>query len=89
VSRIAPATVELSIEHLVLDGFAAQQSERMRQVIERELGRLVNAYDLTQGATQCRQRTLVDAGSINVNPSAGPEKIASAIARAVVEALKS
>jgi hypothetical protein len=79
----SPATIELHIEELVLDGFAARDRYLIAEAIERELTRLFTEQRMALGSAEPIAMTRLDGGSINVRPGAKPETIGAQLAQAI------
>jgi len=78
-----PANIELHIEELVLDGFAARDRYLIAEAIERELTRLFTEQSLTLASAEPIAMAQLDGGSINVRPGTGAETIGAQLAQAI------
>lgn len=79
--------VELSIDRLVVEGVAPSDAGALRRAVERELARRLAAQAGT-GADVPRPAGHVDAGTMAVPVSAGPQRLGAAIAGQVMGGLK-
>lgn len=82
------AEIELHIEELVLDGFAAADRYRIGDMIERELSRLLSAQGVPPALVVNDGRAQLDAGATNVAAGSTPEQIGAQVAQAVYGGLK-
>ena len=83
------AEIELHIEELVLDGFAAADRYRIGDMIERELSRLLSAQEGVPSALVANDgRAHLDAGATNVAAGSTPEQIGAQVAQAVYGGLQ-
>ncbi|MDR6951259.1 hypothetical protein J2X65_000607 [Ancylobacter sp. 3268] len=79
-------TVELSIARLVVEGVAPSDAGALRRAVERELACRLAAQ--AAGADVPRPADHVDAGTMAVPLSAGPQRLGAAIAGQVIGGLK-
>lgn len=82
------AEIELHIEELVLDGFAAADRYRIGDMIERELSRLLSAQGVPSALVSNDGRAHLNAGATNVAAGSTPEQIGAQVAQAVYGGLK-
>jgi hypothetical protein len=78
-----PANIELYVEELVLDGFAARDRYLIAEAIERELTRLFAEQSLTLSSIEPLAMARLDGGSINVRPGTRAETIGAQLAQAI------
>ena len=76
-------SVQVSIEELMLHGFAAADRHRIGEALERELARLLAAESLPASMAQGGDISVLDGGSIQIAAGLQPERIGAQIARAV------
>ncbi|HEY2736469.1 MAG TPA: hypothetical protein VGI70_20860 [Polyangiales bacterium] len=77
------ADIELSIDELVLHGFAPADRARIGDAVHAELTRLLGGVDQAQLAKLGRV-TAVDAGSFQVAANASPRTIGTHVARSII-----
>ncbi len=82
----APSRIELHIEELVLHGFDARDRHRIGDAVQRELTRLFGE-PLDRTPLRTTNADSLDAGEFKVEPSARPERVGYAIARAIHDRL--
>lgn len=79
-TKHTPGRIEVEIEQLVLEGFDARDSARIRAAVERELGSLL----MEEGAPGVERMggsvAHIDAGSFQMGPLGNPEKVGTQIA---------
>jgi hypothetical protein len=80
-----PASIEIEIDSLVLNGFHASDRYRISAAFEGELTRLINEQGLEAAHSGEVRLSALDAGSIQVRPGAPPAKIGAQIARAIYQ----
>lgn len=85
MTRTPGSDVEIEIDELVLRGVAPRDAEAVRAAVGRELGRLVTELGAPAGVERAREVGRIEAGSIA--PSADPERMGAAIARALYRGL--
>lgn len=81
MTRTPGSDVEIEIDELVLRGVAPRDAEAVRAALGRELARLVTELGAPAGIERPREVARLDAGRIA--PSADPERMGAAIARAL------
>ena len=87
--RSAPrASIELHIQELVLHGFDARDRHRIRDAVERELGRLLAEQGLASAMIGKAEIAALDPGTFSVTPDANPENTGGLIARAIYKGLR-
>jgi hypothetical protein len=77
------ANVELTIEELVLHGFAADDRHTIGASVERELGRLFAEHGVPATLAQGGDLMRLDGGSFLVAPDSRVEGIGAQVARSV------
>ncbi|HEY9405594.1 MAG TPA: hypothetical protein VIQ24_23290 [Pyrinomonadaceae bacterium] len=83
------AEIELHIEELVLDGFAAADRYRIGDAVERELSRLFAEHGVPASLAAGLDAPHLDAGAFPFVPgNSAPEKIGAQVAQAVYGGLK-
>ncbi len=83
-----PRILEISIDRLVLGGFAAEDGARIRVSIERELARLFAEQGLSEGLTEGVSIARLSGGEIGVESGVHAEPAGTHIARAIYGAMK-
>jgi len=83
------AEIELHIEELVLDGFAAADRYRIGDVIERELSRLLSEQSVPSSFVSNHDQAHLDAGTFHVAAGSTAERIGAQVAQVVYEGLTS
>jgi len=84
---ITPSSLEIHIEELVLDGFAAGDRFRIGDALERELGRLLARQGLPASAARSASIEQLDGGAFQVAPGAGARTIGIQVAQKVYQQL--
>jgi hypothetical protein len=87
-SRIAPPSIELTIEELVLHGFPAGDRFSIADALERELIRLFSEKGAPQSWTQGGERSSLDGGQFQARPDAKAKTIGAQVAQSVYGGLK-
>jgi hypothetical protein len=82
------AGVELHIEELVLEGFAASDRHRIGDMIERELSRLLSEQGIPASLASGQARAHLDAGACQVAAGSTAEHVGAQVAQAVYGGLK-
>ncbi len=83
-----PKNVELSIEKLVLEGFAIENGERIRASVERELTCLSVEQGVSERLAKNVNIARLKAREIGIEPSANAALVGKQIARAIYGAIK-
>ena len=83
-----PAEYIVSIDELVLEGFAPSEKYRIGDAVERELVRLFSEWARTKELQAVPAREVVDAGTFPMNSSRG-DVVGAQIAQSVFENLQS
>ena len=78
-----PASIELHIEELVLDGFDAGDPHRVAETVEAELGRLFDEGGVPPALSRGGDLAQLDGGPFVAVPGMGSEEVGVAVARAV------
>lgn len=78
-----PRNIELSIEELVLSGFAPENRYLIAEAVERELTRLLSEQGIPSNLTQMREVDRFDGGSFTVTSNTKPEAIGTQIAQRI------
>lgn len=78
-----PARMELSIDELVLHGFAPGDRRRISQAVQRELTRLAAEQGFPQEQMKRGAIGRLDAGTIRIDPVRRPERIGAQVAQSV------
>ncbi|WP_414569496.1 hypothetical protein [Nostoc sp. CCY 9925] len=78
-----PTNVELHIEELLLHGFAAKDRDRIGEIIQHELTRLLSEGGLPPSLVQGGEMTRLDGGGFQVAAGAKPEAIGVQIAQSI------
>jgi hypothetical protein len=81
------SSVEVAIEHLVLDGFEPQQGQEIASTIKEKLALLIEEKGLPGEIPENLQAGQVDAGSVQVSEAAGTARIGAQIAEAIYNRL--
>jgi hypothetical protein len=81
------SSVEIAIEHLVLDGFEPQQSQAIASTLKEKLAGLIEERGLPGDSPQPIQAGQLDAGSIHLPEGASPARIGAQIAEAIYNRL--
>lgn len=82
-ASLSPESVDLHIEEMMLHGFPAADRYRIGDAVRQELSRLLAEPDGTETLVQSGYRSMIDAGSIKVEPSMTPEAIGGIIAQSL------
>jgi hypothetical protein len=77
------AAIEVSIDELVLHGFAPGDRHRIRAAVERELGRLFLEHGAPPALAQPRDIRMLDGGTVEVVPGAPGGAVGYEVARAL------
>jgi len=78
-----PKNVELSIEKLVLEGFAIENGERIRTGVEHELSRLLIERGMPESYVQKHDMAQVNGGRIDIAQGSDVSSMGEQIARAI------
>lgn len=81
------STVDIAIEHLVLDGFEPQQSQAIAATLQEKLASLIEERGLPGEIQGSIQAGKLDAGSINLPEGASPAQMGTQIAEAIFNRL--
>ena len=83
-----PKNIELSIEKLVLEGFATEDGERIRAGVEHELSRLLIERGMPESYVQKHDMAQVNGGRIDIAQGSDVSSMGKQIARAIYGAIK-
>ncbi len=83
-----PASIELTIDELVLFGFSPGDRHRISDAAERELTRLLKERGIPEIPALGSDRAVLDCGHFRAGPRAKAETIAAQVAEAVYGGLK-
>jgi len=80
---MTPASVELHVDTLVLEGMSDQDALRVRHAMQRELTRLCTEQGMPAGWARSADCPRIDAISLDAQSSANPVQIGKHIAKAI------
>lgn len=83
-----PASVQLSIENLVLHGFPAGDRYRIGEAVEHELSRLLRENGIPGTMAEGGALDRIDAGEFQIGGGMRPAEIGARIARAIYGGLR-
>ena len=75
--------VELHIDKLVLQGFSPSDRNRIGEVVELELTRLLTEQGISHSMSKGRELSRMDGGQFNVAPDSKANTIGSQVAQSV------
>jgi len=81
--------VELSIDEIVLHGFAQHDRHAIKEAIQTELTRLLMEQGVSPTLNQGHEAAKVDAGTITVQPGMRPDAIGTQVARSIYKGIGS
>jgi len=77
------SSIDVAIEHLVLDGFEPQQSQAIAATLQEKLASLIEEKGLPGEFQASIQAGRLDAGTINLPEGASPAQMGTQIAEAI------
>jgi hypothetical protein len=82
-----PASIQVHIEELVLDGFAQRDRYAIAEALEQELGRLLREHGVAERLLRQGRAAEIDAGQVQIGSSATPAAVGVHAAQAVQRGL--
>ena len=79
--------IELHIDKLVLQGFSTSDRNRIGEVVELELTRLLTEQGISHSMSKGRELSRMDGGQFNLTPNSKAEVIGSKVAQSVYKSM--
>lgn len=83
------AAIEVTIDELVLHGFAASDRYAIAEAVQRELARLVAAQGVSPSLARGGETACLNGGAFPAVPGMGGDKLGSLVAQGVYRGLNS